>query len=195
MAKVCEFSGRKAQAGRWTRHPHSGAWAHRAPQKARRFQVNLQSVTIQTPSGKIEILNPVENEPLPCYLPTHEEFAGGTLRLMTAPSLHSLNASFYERDDLRERQKRMTLLMNPEDAGARGLVDCAAVTAWNTLGEVDFWLEVTAKVPAGVAVAEGVWWIEFAPGERTVNALVSQRLTDQGNGSTFYDNRIEVRQR
>ena len=55
MAKVCAFSGRKAQAGRWTRHPHSGGWAHRAPQKARRFQVNLQTVTIQTPSGKKKI--------------------------------------------------------------------------------------------------------------------------------------------
>ena len=55
MSKVCQISGRKAQAGRWTRHPHSGAWAHRAPQKARRFEVNLQTVTIQTPSGKKRI--------------------------------------------------------------------------------------------------------------------------------------------
>ncbi len=55
MAKVCDISGRKAQAGRWTRHPHSGAWAHRAPQKARRFEVNLQTVTIQTPQGKKRI--------------------------------------------------------------------------------------------------------------------------------------------
>ena len=55
MAKVCDISGRKAQAGRWTRHPHSGSWAHRAPQKARRFEVNLQTVTIQTPKGKKKI--------------------------------------------------------------------------------------------------------------------------------------------
>jgi len=55
MAKVCDYSGRKAQAGRWTRHPHSGHWAHKAPQKARRFEVNLQSVTITTPSGRKKI--------------------------------------------------------------------------------------------------------------------------------------------
>ena len=55
MAKVCDITGRKAQAGRWTRHPHSGSWAHRAPQKARRFEVNLQTVTIQTPKGKKRI--------------------------------------------------------------------------------------------------------------------------------------------
>ena len=55
MAKVCAYSGRKAQAGRWTRHPHSGAWAHRAPAKGRRFEVNLQTVTLQTPQGKKKI--------------------------------------------------------------------------------------------------------------------------------------------
>jgi len=55
MAKVCAYSGRKAQAGRWTRHPHSGGWAHRAPAKARTFKVNLQTVTINTPSGKKKI--------------------------------------------------------------------------------------------------------------------------------------------
>jgi hypothetical protein len=31
------------------------------------------------------------------------------------------------------------------------------------------------------------------PGKRNVNALTSQRLTDQAGGSTFYDNRVEVR--
>jgi hypothetical protein len=44
-----------------------------------------------------------------------------------------------------------------------------------------------------VVVAEGVWWLAFAPGNRSVNALTSQRLTDLGEGSTFYDNRVDVR--
>lgn len=146
-----------------------------------------------TLSGKIEILNSAEKEPLPRYLPTHEENGDFPLCLMTAPSLHSLNASFYERDDLREKQGQMTLMMNPVDADERGLVDGEMVTAWNSLGEVVFFLKVTKAVQAGVAVAEGVWWLEFAPGKSSVNALVSQRLTDQGGGSTFYDNRIDVR--
>jgi hypothetical protein len=38
-----------------------------------------------------------------------------------------------------------------------------------------------------------VWWRVFAPGDRTVNALTSQRLTDLGGGSTFYDNKVDVR--
>jgi anaerobic selenocysteine-containing dehydrogenase len=39
-----------------------------------------------------------------------------------------------------------------------------------------------------------VWWLEHAPGNRSVNALTSQRLTDRGEGSTFYDNTVDVRQ-
>jgi hypothetical protein len=68
-----------------------------------------------------------------------------------------------------------------------------AVTGCNDLGEVRFLLSVSPKVPSGVVVAEGVWWSTFAPGDRTVNALTSQRLTDQGGGSTFYDNQVDVR--
>lgn len=147
----------------------------------------------RTPSGKIEILNEREPEPLPRRLPTHEEERTLPLRLMTAPSLFALNASFYEREDLRARQQEMRLKLSPADAQIRGLSDNERVTAWNERGEVSFLLEVTDRVPQGTAVAEGVWWLEYAPGTRSVNALTSQRLTDRGGGSTFYDTRIDVR--
>lgn len=147
----------------------------------------------RTPSGRIEILNPREKEPLPRWLPTHGEGDPYPFRLMTAPTLFALNASFYEQDELRERQRGMLLLMNPADAGERGIGDGERVVAWNDLGEAVFFARVTPMVPAGVVVAEGVWWLEFAPGSRSVNALTSQRLTDQGGGSTFYDNRVDVR--
>ena len=146
-----------------------------------------------TPSGKIEILNGLLDSPLPRYLPSHEEHGSLPLRLMTAPNPFALNATFYEQEDLRSKQGGMRLQMNPADAGARGLVDGERVIAANALGEVTFELDVTARVPSGVVVAEGVWWLAFAPGDRSVNALTSQRLTDLGGGSTFYDNRVEVR--
>ncbi len=40
---------------------------------------------------------------------------------------------------------------------------------------------------------EGFWHPAYAPGGRNVNALTSQRLTDEAGGATFYDNRIDVR--
>ena len=146
-----------------------------------------------TPSGRIELLNPSLDPPLPRYLPRHAEAASLPFSLMTAPSLFGLNSSFQERDSLRDRRGAVALQMNPGDALAKGLSQGQAVIAHNELGEVRFQLTLTDKVPPGLVVAEGVWWQVFAPGDRTVNALTAQRLTDRGGGSTFYDNRVDVR--
>ena len=145
-----------------------------------------------TPSGRIELLNPRLDPPLPEHRERHAERPGLPFSLMTAPSLYGLNSSFHEQDRLRALAGGMRLLMNPGDAAALGLGDGQPVLARNELGAVDFVLSTTPKVPPGVVVAEGVWWTRFAPGPRTVNALTSQRLTDLGGGSTFYDNRVEV---
>ena len=145
----------------------------------------------RTPSGKIEILNPREPRSLPCYLPPYD--SDYPFRLMTAPSLYALNSSFRERKDLLKKEKAMFLQMNPTNAEAKGLKEGQRVIAFNQLGEVPFILRITPNVPSGVVVAEGVWWLEHCPGSRSVNALTSQRLTDQGEGSTFYDNTVDVR--
>jgi anaerobic selenocysteine-containing dehydrogenase len=146
-----------------------------------------------TPSGKIEVLNMRESEPLPCLLPTHAEQDGYPLRLQPAVTPFALNSSFYEQDDLRSKQRCMELLMNRADADARELADGQVVRAYNALGEVRFTLRISERIPVGTVVTEGVWWREFMPGDRGVNALTSQRLTDGGRGSTLYDVTVEVR--
>jgi anaerobic selenocysteine-containing dehydrogenase len=145
----------------------------------------------KTPSGKIEILNPRESHPLPCYLPSHK--GDFPFRLMTAPSLYCLNSSFRERDDLRDAEKTMFLQMNPADAEAKSIIEGDSVIAFNQLGEATFILHLTSRVPCGIVVAEGIWCLNHCPGLRSVNVLTSQRLTDQGGGSTFYDNTVDVR--
>ncbi|MEJ5377349.1 MAG: molybdopterin oxidoreductase family protein [bacterium] len=144
-----------------------------------------------TPSGKIEILNPREPLSLPQYLPPYD--GPGEFRLMTAPSLYGLNSSFREQQRLLRLEKGMFLIMNPTDASEKRLSQGQRVVAFNELGEVPFILQVSSKVPRGVVVAEGVWWLAHCPGPRSVNALTSQRLTDRGGGSTFYDNKVDVR--
>jgi anaerobic selenocysteine-containing dehydrogenase len=149
-----------------------------------------------TPSGKIELRNDRHAEPLPRFLPSYSRDGRAgrlPLQLVTAPALYTLNSTFQERPELRAKAGGMTLQLAPPEAAARGLGDGARVVAWNELGEAVFTLRVTDRVPPGVAVAEGVFWLAQAPGGRNVNALTSQRLTDGGNGSTFYDNRIDVR--
>ena len=49
MANVCTVCGKSAMSGQNIRHPHSGAWATRAPRTKRQFKPNLQSVrAVQT---------------------------------------------------------------------------------------------------------------------------------------------------
>lgn len=146
-----------------------------------------------TPSGRIEIRNDREPEPLPRLLPTHAEGDGFPLRLQPAVTPFALNSSFYEQDQLRDKQQRMLLLMHPDDAALRGLQDGDSVQVCNQCGQVAFTLQLTERVPPGTVVTEGVWWQEFLNGERGVNALTSQRLTDRGAGSTLYDVAVEVK--
>lgn len=147
-----------------------------------------------TPSGKIEIKNERLPEPLPRHRPTHADLDGEALplRLQTAPALYRLNSSFTERAELSKKLGAQTIRLSPADAAARGLTAGQRVTAFNAQGEVSFVLEVTDAVPPGIAVAEGVHSIQQG-NARNVNGLTSQRLADTGGGSTFYDNRIDVR--
>jgi anaerobic selenocysteine-containing dehydrogenase len=147
---------------------------------------------VRTPSGKIEIENPRQKHPLPRWLPTHEEDGELPFRLVTGASVWGLNSSFRERPDLRRREGTPALLVNPADAAGLGLAG-PRVVAWNGLGSASFELRITDRTPPGVVVAEGVPWPSHVEGGRTVNALTSQRLTDEGAGSTFYDNRVDLR--
>ena len=147
---------------------------------------------LRTPSGKIEIENPRQRHPLPRWLPSHEEDGELPFRLVTGASVWGLNSSFRERPELREREGEPGLMVNPDDAAERGIAG-PRVVAWNALGAATFALRVTDRTPRGVVVAEGVPWLSHVHGGRTVNALTSQRLTDEGAGSTFYDNRVDLR--
>lgn len=143
-----------------------------------------------TPSGKIEIFNPREDDSLPTYNKPHGDHE--PLWLVNSPDGRLLNSSFNERDDLTASNKKI-LLMNETDGADRALKEGQQVVASNERGEVTFFLHLTNQVPPGVVVAEGVWSIENSLGSRSVNTLTSQRLTDKGKGSTFYDVKVNVR--
>lgn len=157
----------------------AGRMVKLSPPKNRQFQ---------TPSGRIELFNPAQAEVLPRYLPLQE--SRFPLQLVTAPAMKTLNSTFFERPELLDR---MFISLNPVDIAQRSLKDGQQVLVWNELGEVEFFLRADDKIPTGLAVAPGVWWQSLAAGQRTVNALTAQKLTDQGGGSTFYDNRVEVK--
>lgn len=55
MAKICQVSGKKGNNAKHIRHRHSGQWKFRAPKKNRVQAPNLQTVTIQTPQGRVRL--------------------------------------------------------------------------------------------------------------------------------------------
>lgn len=144
----------------------------------------------ETASGKIEIFSPQEEQPLPKYVQPHGDNA--PFWLINSPDGRLLNSSFNERDDLTGTDK-MLLKINPDDAVNLGLKDGQRVIAYNQRGEAMFISKLTAKIPRGIVVSEGVWWLEHVPGRRSINALTSQRLTDRAKGSTFYDVQVHLR--
>lgn len=145
----------------------------------------------RTASGKIEIVNAAEPKAVPDWF---EPYGGKeAFWLLTVPSLYSLNSSFNEQTELVAKKGPMSVAMNPKDADEKNLKDGHRVVLSNELGAVTFVLKVTDRIPCGVLVADGVSWLRDAPGDRTINALTSQRLTDRGNGSTFYDTKVDIR--
>ncbi len=143
-----------------------------------------------TGSGKIELFREDLKEPLLAYCPPH----GGTypLKLVAAPSVYTLNSTFTNVPRMVKGRGRMTLLMNPADAGKRQLQEGELVMCRNDVGEASFYLEVTERVKEGTVIAEGVYTAAQSPGGFNVNALMAERLSDLGEATTMNDNTVEV---
>jgi len=84
------------------------------------------------------------------------------------------------------------LLMNPDDAAARGLKDGDEVRIFNDLGEVRCRLQVGTWIrPGTVSLPKGLWRKHTANGY-TANVLAPDTLTDLGGGACFNDARVQV---
>lgn len=143
-----------------------------------------------TPSGKIEIRNDALAQPLPDYMPLAED--EGTLAFVNGPDMRILDSSFNERDEL-TASHTMDLFVHPDDAARYGLTEGQTVTLANERGQADFTVVISDRTVPGQVVSEGVWWRERIKGKgASVNVLTSQRLTDEGAGSTFYDVRVSI---
>ncbi|MFW5488736.1 MAG: molybdopterin-containing oxidoreductase family protein [Desulfovibrio sp.] len=145
----------------------------------------------QTGAGKMLIVNDALDAPMPHYFANH----GGTqpLHLVAAPSSETLNSIFLERGDLVDRRGAMALVMHPDDAAARGIVDGDAVLAFNEQGEVAFCASLTPLVARGTVAAVGVFQTARSANGKLVNTLHHERLSDMGQATTLNDNTVEVR--
>jgi anaerobic selenocysteine-containing dehydrogenase len=84
------------------------------------------------------------------------------------------------------------LMMSPDDAGARGILDGTPVRVWNELGEVRCTATITRELrPGVVALAKGLWRKHTRNG-LTANALIPETLADLGGQACYNDARVEV---
>jgi anaerobic selenocysteine-containing dehydrogenase len=84
------------------------------------------------------------------------------------------------------------LLMNPEDARERGLVEGDLVRIFNELGEVHCPLTVAPAIRRGtVSLPKGLWRRSLR-NNSCGTALVPDTLTDLGGGACFNDARVQV---
>jgi anaerobic selenocysteine-containing dehydrogenase len=151
-----------------------------------------------TPSGKVEFYSSAWAaeglDPLPDGTPSIDEEGVGRypLQLITPPRRDFLNSTFNEIAELQKRAGPPTILLNPQDAGSRGIKAGDLTRVFNGRGECRLYADISRDTAPGVAVAEGLYWPEYMPGGKGVNQITSQRLADLGESCAFHCNLVEV---
>ena len=144
----------------------------------------------KTPSGKIELYNPQDVEPLIRYMPPYGDNA--PFWLIIGNDIRILDSSFCELDF--NDPELMKLRIHPEDAKMYNINDGVEVEIYNDRGSVKIKAYYDDEVQRGTLVTLGVWWqSQSSDPHVAINALTAARPTDQGWGSTFYDVQVHIR--
>lgn len=144
----------------------------------------------KTPSGKIELYNPNDVEPLIRYLPPYGDNA--PFWLVIGNDIRILDSSFCELEF--DDPELMKLRINPEDAKVYNINDGDEVEIYNNRGSVKIKVYYDEEVQRGTLVTLGVWWqSQSSDPNVAINALTADRPTDQGWGSTFYDVQVHIK--
>jgi anaerobic selenocysteine-containing dehydrogenase len=113
------------------------------------------------------------------------------LELITWKNHNSMNSTFGVKPDV--DQETAVAYLHPQDAATRQITDGQTIRLFNARGQVLVQAKLDAElVQPGVVCAPSVRWPSKSPDGRGVNVLTSQRLTDLGNGATFYSCLVEV---
>jgi len=146
----------------------------------------------KTPSGKIELYNPNDMEPLIRYKPPYGDDA--PFWLIIGNDIRILDSSFCELEF--DDQELMKLRIHPDDAKAYGIDDGDEVEIYNQRGSVKIKAYYDEAVQRGTLVTLGVWWqSQCSDPESGINVLTADRPTDEGWGSTFYDVQVFIRKK
>jgi anaerobic selenocysteine-containing dehydrogenase len=114
------------------------------------------------------------------------------LSLITPKTHLFLNSTFANQARQHGAQPHPFIVVHPEDAAARSLLDGERVRVFNDRGSFELDALVSDDTRPGVLVAPMGWWSADYPGGIGPQATTSQRLTELGEAPTFNDNRVEL---
>jgi len=153
-----------------------------------------------TKSGKAELysddLKAQGLDPVAAFIPPAESRNGSQARtfpleLLARKADNFLNSTFCNLPATQEMEEVGLLEMSGADARARRIVDGDAVRVFNHRGDILLRARVDGAVQAGVVSAK-LHWAKLSSGNRNINVLTSEKLTDLGNSATFYSVLVEV---
>jgi len=154
----------------------------------------------QTASGKAELYNEklkVQGlDPVSAFIPPEESRHSSAakefpLELLARKADNFLNSTFTNVPSVRAMEEFGLLEMSRPDAERRGIRDGDAVRVFNRRGEITLTARVDGKVQPGLVSAK-LNWAKLTPGNRNINVLTSEKLSDLGNSATFYSVLVEV---
>jgi anaerobic selenocysteine-containing dehydrogenase len=153
-----------------------------------------------TPSGKAELYSESLKEqglhPVVEFRPPGESRHGSEaksfpLELLARKADNFLNSTFSNLLVTQQMEETGLLEINGRDAEARGIASGDQVRVFNRRGEILLQARVDQTVQPGVVSAR-LHWAKLTPGQRNINVLTSEKLTDLGNSATFYSVLVEV---
>ncbi len=155
-----------------------------------------------TTSGKAEFFSASMEarglDPVPTFRPpTESRHAGvpGTLEFLPRKGGNFMNSTMGN-NAVHQQMQRETLdqlELHPDDAADRSIGDGDRVTVRNKRGSLTLRARISHRVQRGVAAGTLAWSKSNHGNEPAgVNQLTSQRLTDLGEGPTFYSTLVSV---
>jgi molybdopterin guanine dinucleotide-containing S/N-oxide reductase-like protein len=154
----------------------------------------------RTPGGKALLYNEALKEqgldPVAAFIPPDEsrhtaKARAFPLELLARKADNFLNSTFTNLPSVQAMEETGLLEMNSADANRRGIRDGDRVKVFNQRGEIELKAKVDGAVSPGVVAAK-LNWAKLTPGNRNINVLTSEKLTDLGNSATFYSVLVEV---
>jgi anaerobic selenocysteine-containing dehydrogenase len=179
-------------------HPSGGPGG--PPLHDQEYFLPFANGNFRTPSGKAllynESLKASGLDPVASFVPPEEsrhtaKAKAFPLELLARKADNFLNSTFSNLPGLQPLEAVGLLEMSSADANARGIRDGDTVRVFNRRGEIQLKAQVDGRVSAGVVAAK-LNWAKLTPGNRNINVLTSEKLTDMGNSATFYSVLVEV---